>query len=109
MPADSPAKSSCPATPTQLLLKRLTGAGDQARMPMGGKPLAADQIDIIKAWIDQPARVWPDAAMLAAAEIKKHWAFVPPVRPPVRREADDRRGCATRSTRSSSRGSRRKG
>jgi hypothetical protein len=49
-------------------------------MPMGGKPLAPQQIAAVAKWIDAGA-VWPDGA--PTAEIKKHWAFTPPDRPAV--------------------------
>jgi mono/diheme cytochrome c family protein len=64
------------------LYQRIAGVGDQARMPMGGKPLTKAEIDTIQRWIDAGA-VWPDAASTETAEIRKHWAFVPPVRPAV--------------------------
>ncbi|HTB10800.1 MAG TPA: PSD1 and planctomycete cytochrome C domain-containing protein [Bryobacteraceae bacterium] len=59
-----------------LLYQRIAGIGDQARMPMGGKPLDPAQIAIIKSWIDKGAE-WPEAATQTSA---KHWAFIPPVR-----------------------------
>ena len=62
------------------LYQRIAGIGDQARMPMGGKPLDAGQIATIKSWIDSGA-VWPDEASNSNAEVKKHWAYIPPVRP----------------------------
>jgi len=61
------------------LYQRIAGIGDQARMPMGAKPLDAAQIAMIKNWIDQGA-TWPDTPG-AATTIKKHWTFIPPVRP----------------------------
>ncbi len=64
------------------LFLRVTGAGEQARMPMGGKPLAAEQIATLKAWIDGGAE-WPDGASAQVAEVKKHWSFIAPVRPPM--------------------------
>lgn len=39
-----------------LIVKRILGEGG-ARMPMGGKPLAADEIDLIRRWIDEGAIV----------------------------------------------------
>jgi hypothetical protein len=42
-------------------------------MPMGSK-LAPAEIALIRAWIEQGAD-WP-------GQVGKHWAFVPPVRPP---------------------------
>lgn len=60
------------------LYQRVAGIGDQARMPMGGKPLPPEQIAIIKKWIAEGAE-WPDALSIDASQ-KKHWAYVPPVR-----------------------------
>ncbi|MBL8176790.1 MAG: PSD1 domain-containing protein [Bryobacterales bacterium] len=62
------------------LFQRVAGIGDQARMPMGAKPLDAAQIALLKNWIDQGA-VWPDGAGSASSEVKQHWAFVSPKRP----------------------------
>ncbi|HYP09648.1 MAG TPA: DUF1549 domain-containing protein, partial [Bryobacteraceae bacterium] len=64
-----------------LLIQRVLGHGDQARMPMGAKPLDTTTIAILKAWIDAGA-TWPESSANAApAEVKKHWAFIPPHRP----------------------------
>jgi hypothetical protein len=57
-----------------LLMKRINGAGGLARMPLGGAPLSASKIAVIGKWIDA-------GAVLPAPQ--RHWAFVPPVRPPV--------------------------
>ncbi|MFN8940715.1 MAG: PSD1 and planctomycete cytochrome C domain-containing protein [Acidobacteriota bacterium] len=62
------------------LYQRIAGLGDQARMPMGGKPLPLDQIALIERWINEGA-IWPDNAGVKSAEVKKHWAFLPPQRP----------------------------
>ena len=61
------------------LYRRVAGIGDQTRMPMGGDPLDAAQIELIRTWIDQGAD-WPDGV---GAEVQKHWAYVPPKRPPL--------------------------
>lgn len=71
------------------LYQRVAGIGDQARMPMGGKPMNAAQVALIKRWIDEGA-VWPETAGETVAEIKKHWAYVAPVKaslPEVRQKA----------------------
>jgi mono/diheme cytochrome c family protein len=69
-----------PGKPEQsTLFQRIAGTTDQARMPMGGKPLDAAAINTIRNWIAQGAE-WPEAASAKAAEIKKHWAYIPPVR-----------------------------
>jgi hypothetical protein len=65
-----------------ILYQRIAGAGDQARMPMGGKPLPPDKIALIRDWIDHGAS-WPDSLGATVAEVKKHWAFVAPVRPSI--------------------------
>src|SRR5687768_7253878 len=67
-----------------LLLKRIAGAGDQPRMPMEGDPLTPVEIERIAAWINQGAE-WPDGVGTDAAELKKHWAFIPPQRPELPR------------------------
>ena len=64
------------------LYQRVAGTSDQARMPMGGKPLAVDQIALIKRWIDEGAE-WPDAVSVIGGGIQKHWAFVAPVKAPL--------------------------
>ena len=62
------------------LYRRVAGMGDQPRMPMGGKPLDASQIELIRAWIDQGAE-WPDGATKEVVQVQKHWAYIPPQRP----------------------------
>jgi mono/diheme cytochrome c family protein len=61
------------------LYQRIAGIGEQARMPMGGKPLSPAQIATIKKWIDEGAE-WPDE-LSAKVDLKKHWAFIAPQRP----------------------------
>jgi mono/diheme cytochrome c family protein len=61
------------------LLHRVLGLNNEARMPRGGEPLKPEQIELLRRWIDQGA-VWPDNAT-AEAGVKKHWAYVAPVRP----------------------------
>lgn len=60
---------------SSVLYQRITGAGDAARMPLGGKPLDSAQIAVIKKWID-------------GLKTPKHWAFVPPVRSPLPKVAN---------------------
>ncbi len=70
-----------------LLVKRILGEGDVARMPMGGAPLAPAQISLIRRWIDQGAE-WSgdDRSAIRTinnqqSAIMRHWAYVKPVRP----------------------------
>ncbi|HKS97677.1 MAG TPA: PSD1 and planctomycete cytochrome C domain-containing protein, partial [Terriglobia bacterium] len=64
------------------LYARVAGLGGVSRMPMGGQPLDPALVDKIRRWIDEGAN-WPDAAAAQPVEMKKHWAFVSPKRPPV--------------------------
>ena len=60
------------------LLQRLLGTGGEARMPMGGTPLRPRQINLIRRWIDLGAP-WADDERDIG--LKKHWAYLKPVRP----------------------------
>src|SRR4051812_42193442 len=53
-PAIVPGNSSA-----SYLIKRVLGEGDEDRMPIKRDPLTADQIALLKLWIDQGAH-WPD-------------------------------------------------
>jgi hypothetical protein len=59
------------------LIRRVTSRGD-AQMPPEGEPLTSQQVDILKTWIDAGAS-WPEGQAVKV----RHWAYVPPVRPPV--------------------------
>ncbi|HEV2425499.1 MAG TPA: PSD1 and planctomycete cytochrome C domain-containing protein [Terriglobia bacterium] len=64
------------------LMRRLL-ALDRPQMPYGGPPLPADQIDLIRHWIDSGAPGPDSSAPLAHTAPVKYWAYVPPVRPPL--------------------------
>lgn len=55
------------------LIQRLTSPDPDDVMPppKAGKPLTPEQIDLFKRWV------------LAGAPWSRHWAFIPPVRPPL--------------------------
>jgi mono/diheme cytochrome c family protein len=61
------------------LVKKITSTDDDERMPPKGERLTAEQVRIVRAWIDQGAR-WPDDA---ADPMKEHWAFKPATRPAI--------------------------
>jgi hypothetical protein len=73
-PADS---GNTPIVPRNLddseLYRRITSEDLDERMPppKSGKSLSADEVARIKTWIEE------------GAEYQGHWAFVPPVRPPL--------------------------
>jgi mono/diheme cytochrome c family protein len=64
-----------------LLIKYVTGEDPEQIMPPNGENLSAEQIDLLKAWIDAGAD-WPDAADQAAVRTT-HWAYEPLQRPAV--------------------------
>ncbi len=61
------------------LVARISAA-DETRMPPEGEPLAAEEIERIRAWIDQGAAA-PEEPI--PPDPRKHWSFRPPVRPPL--------------------------
>lgn len=63
------------------LYRRIAGAGDDARMPLGMDALPAEKIELIKRWIDEGAQ-WPEKSA-GAEKVERHWAFVAPVRPAI--------------------------
>src|SRR4030095_5746700 len=63
-----------------LLVKMIGGQIEGKRMPMTGDPLTDEQIGLIRRWIDDGA-AWPEDSAVTAEPEKKHWAYVPPVRP----------------------------
>ena len=63
------------------LIERITSTDASNRMPAEGKPLTAEQIALIKAWIEQGA-VSPDNEQ-PEPDPREHWAFKKPVRPAV--------------------------
>jgi mono/diheme cytochrome c family protein len=66
-----------------LLVRAVAGLGeDITKMPKKGDPLTAEQIGVIRAWIDQGA-VWPAGVTAGAKDPADHWAFKAPVRPPL--------------------------
>ncbi|MFL5244166.1 MAG: c-type cytochrome domain-containing protein [Gemmataceae bacterium] len=77
----APADSGLPAiVPGQgdksELIRRVVATDAEKRMPPGDHPLSAEQIDLLRAWIDQGA-VWPGDP----AATTNHWAFKKPIRP----------------------------
>lgn len=59
-----------------LLLTRIEGKDGKPRMPMGFAPLTEKDTAIIREWIDQ-------GCLNEAKILKKHWAYVTPVKPSV--------------------------
>lgn len=62
------------------LFRRVTSTAPETRMPPRGKPLSAEEQELIGAWIDTGAR-WP--AGTGRDPRLDHWAWQPVVRPDV--------------------------
>ena len=72
-----------PGKPAESPLLERVGREEQApgRMPPEGKPLTPEQVALLRRWVEAgapgPADEKPEA------DPKSHWAFQPPVRPPM--------------------------
>jgi hypothetical protein len=76
LPTDSGASPIVPGDSTgSELIRRVTSEDDSQWMPPEGPRLTADDVKLLRAWIDQGAK-WTAEGMAA-----EHWAFVAPVRP----------------------------
>jgi hypothetical protein len=63
------------------VIEMVTSTDPDLVMPQKGDPLTAEQIGLLRAWIDQGAP-WPASASVQIANGRNHWAFTPPTRPP---------------------------
>jgi hypothetical protein len=65
-----------------LLFLAVTGKTDVvSKMPAKGEPLPAEQIELLRRWIEAGAKVSAD--VVEAAKTSTHWAFQRPARPPL--------------------------
>ena len=55
-------------------IRYVAGLDEDLRMPAEGEPLSAEQVGILRAWIDQGAE-WPDAADAKLADKNDYWAY----------------------------------
>jgi hypothetical protein len=74
-PAIVPGKSD-----ESLLIDAVTGTEGVKKMPPEGEPLTAEQIEKLRAWIDQGAKAPVEKIPEDPA---KHWSYQPPVRVPL--------------------------
>ncbi|HEY3897059.1 MAG TPA: PSD1 and planctomycete cytochrome C domain-containing protein [Chthoniobacter sp.] len=65
-----------------LLVQFVGGLQEDDIMPKKGPRLSAEQIGLLRAWIDQGAD-FPDSASVVLKDTRDHWAFKPPVKPAV--------------------------
>ncbi|HAV63301.1 MAG TPA: hypothetical protein DCY13_13165, partial [Verrucomicrobiales bacterium] len=64
-----------------VLLRRLLSTDEEERMPPEGKPLAAEEVALLRAWIDAGAKSPADEPIPKTPA--EHWSFQPVTRPVV--------------------------
>jgi hypothetical protein len=64
------------------VIEMVTSTDPDVIMPQKGDPLTAEQVGLLRAWIDQGAQ-WPASASVQIVDGRNHWAFKPPIRPPL--------------------------
>jgi hypothetical protein len=69
-----------------LLIERIRATEEYERMPPEGKPLTAEQIATITAWVAAGAKAPVDE--LPQADPNRHWAFQPPVKAALSKMAE---------------------
>jgi mono/diheme cytochrome c family protein len=74
-PAILPGKSA-----ESVLVQFVSGAVPDKVMPRKGERLNAEQVGLLRAWIDQGAN-WPESASVKVVSKRNHWAFKAPARP----------------------------
>ena len=62
-----------------LLYRRITSSDEEKRMPPDDEPLSAEQVELLRRWIDEGAK-WPEGVGANVA-IESHWAYELPKRP----------------------------
>ncbi len=60
-------------------IRYVAGLEEGMLMPAEGEPLSAEQIGILRAWIEQGA-AWPDSADAKVEDKNDHWAYQPLVK-----------------------------
>jgi mono/diheme cytochrome c family protein len=68
-------------------IQLVAGLDPETVMPPKGERLTSEQIGLLRAWIDQGAN-WPETALASTPDKRNHWAFKPPIRPPLPEPAD---------------------
>lgn len=64
------------------LIHFVAGLDPDMKMPSKGDPLTAEEVGLLRAWIDQGA-VWPESANVVKRDPLDWWSLKPIVRPPV--------------------------
>jgi len=65
-----------------VLIHAVSWVREDLKMPKKGQRLTAQEVGLLRAWIDQGAD-WPVDALAQRKDPRQHWAFKAPVRPKV--------------------------
>jgi len=65
-----------------LIIEKVTEKDPDERMPAKGEPLTAEQVDVLKKWINQ-GLAWDDGLLPPTQLASDHWSFQPIERPEV--------------------------
>ena len=68
------------------LIKFVAGLDANTKMPPTGEPLSAEQISLLRRWIDDGAQ-WPEKASAKVADKKDWWSLKPVIKPALPRAA----------------------
>ena len=71
-----------------LLIHAVAGLDEDLKMPKKGERLTAEQVGLLRAWIDQGARM-PDE-LATGKDLAQHWAFKAPVKPTLPKVKDSK-------------------
>ena len=72
-----------------LIIKRVTSENPKEVMPSKGEHLSAEQVGVLRAWIDGGAKMPGEAEAVESLKLKTdHWSFQPVKRPEVPRTGD---------------------
>ncbi|HEU0010402.1 MAG TPA: c-type cytochrome domain-containing protein, partial [Verrucomicrobiae bacterium] len=66
-----------------VLVQAVTHTHSELKMPKKGERLTAEEVGLLRAWIDQGAEWGTSATAVAKKDPSQHWAFKAPSRPAV--------------------------
>jgi mono/diheme cytochrome c family protein len=71
-----------------LLIQAVRGADDVSKMPPDGDPLSAEQIEVLRRWIEAGAPATGEQPVAKSRRTSTHWSFQPLAQPAVPRVTD---------------------
>jgi mono/diheme cytochrome c family protein len=74
-----------------LLVQAISGAADVSKMPPEGPPLSAAEIELVRRWVDQGAKLPDEPRATAGRRASDHWSFQPLALPAPPETSPERR------------------